>query len=78
MKTVLIILLIWVVIILILFLSSWDHSIAIVRMDGLGSYRVSNYYIDSKKCIHLIDGTGKIVDFCGSYEVESLMDYYHK
>lgn len=46
-----------------------DKTIAVLRMDGLGWYRVESYFIDEKKCVNFIDGLKQSVKFCGAYEV---------
>ena len=43
--------------------------IATVNMDGIGHYRLTNYQIDSNKCIHFIDFTNQHVKYCGAYEI---------
>lgn len=56
-------------------MSPVDKTIAVLDMDGLGRYRVSNFQ-KSEKCVKFIDGAGEPVNFCGSFDLTEQKDFY--
>lgn len=52
-----------------------DKTIAVVRMDGVGWYRVDNYKLYDK-CVHFKDGAGEEIKFCGSFDLTPKHEFY--